>query len=84
VAFPGTGPQFTLRFLEEQQRLLGDVLVATPTWQDAARALARLLGDARERERRGQAGLQRLGGTGAAAAIARRLIDRLTLDRLSA
>ncbi len=84
VAFPGTGPQFTLRFLEEQQRLLGDALVATPTWQDAARVLARLLGDPRERERRGQAGIERLGGTGAAAAIARRLIDRLTLDRLSA
>lgn len=84
VGFPGTGPQFTPRFLEEQQRLLGDALVATPTWQDAARALADLLGDPRERERRGRVGLHRLGGNGAAAAIAGRLLDRLGAARLSA
>ena len=84
VAFPGTGPQFTRRFLEEQQRLLGDALVATSNWQDAAATLAHLLGDPRERERRGQVGLRRLGGTGSAAAIARRLLDRLALDRPSA
>jgi uncharacterized protein (TIGR03492 family) len=84
VAFPGIGPQFTPRFLNEQQRLLGDVLVATTTWQDGARALARLLEDPEERERRGRAGIQRLGGTGAAVAVARRLLERLTPDRLSA
>ncbi len=84
VAFPGTGPQFTPRFLEEQQRLLGDALVATSTWRDAAQALATLLGDPRERERRGQVGLERLGGTGSAQAIAQRLLDRLALNRLSA
>ncbi len=84
VGFPGTGPQFTPRFLEEQQRLLGDALAATPTWQEAARVLADLLGDPRERERRGQVGRHRLGGTGAAAAIARRLLARLAVDRLSA
>lgn len=84
VAFPGTGPQFTPRFLEEQQRLLGDALVSTPTWQGGARALARLLGDPHERERRGRVGIQRLGGTGAAAVIARRLLERLTRDRVTA
>src|SRR5207245_5618536 len=71
VAFPGTGPQFTRRFLEEQQRLLGDALVATSDWQDAAATVAHLLGDPGERERRGLVGLRRLGGTGAAAAHAR-------------
>lgn len=84
VAFPGSGPQFTPRFLEEQQRLVGDALVATPSWRDAARALAELLENPHERERRGQAGIERLGSTGAAAAIARRLLDRLTSDRLHA
>ncbi len=84
VAFPGTGPQFTPRFLEEQQRLLGDALVATSHWQDAGRALARLLADRDERERRGRAGAQRLGGAGATAAIAQRLLARLTALRLSA
>jgi uncharacterized protein (TIGR03492 family) len=84
VAFPGTGPQFTPRFLEEQQRLLGEALVATPHWQDAARALARLLGDRGERERRGRAGAERLGGAGATVAIAQRLLARLSDLRLSA
>jgi uncharacterized protein (TIGR03492 family) len=84
VAFPGTGPQFTPRFLEEQKRLLGEALVATPHWQDAARALARLLDDREERERRGRAGVERFGGAGAAAAIARRLLARLSALRLSA
>ncbi len=84
VAFPGMGPQFTPRFLEEQQRLLGDALVATSHWQDAARALARLLADCDERDRRGRAGVKRLGGGGATAAIAQRLVARLTALRLSA
>jgi uncharacterized protein (TIGR03492 family) len=84
VAFPGTGPQFTPRFLEEQTRLLGDALVATADWQEGARALARLLGDREERERRGRAGVERLGGVGAAAAIAQRLLARLSTLRLTA
>ena len=84
VAFPGAGAQFTPRFLVEQQRLLGDALVATSGWEDAGRALARLLLDRDERERRGRAGMERLGGTGAAAAIAQRLLARLTAPRLTA
>jgi len=84
VAFPGSGPQFTPSFLEEQQRLLGDALVATSDWAEAGRALAALLGDQGERERRGRIGRERQGGVGAAAAIARYLLDRLTAPRLSA
>ncbi len=84
VAFPGTGPQFTPRFLDEQQRLLGDALVATPDWQEGARALARLLDDRDERERRGRAGVERLGGGGVTAAIAERLLARLSSLRLTA
>lgn len=84
VAFPGAGPQFTPRFLAEQQRLLGDALVATADGEEAARALARLLADRDERERRARAGLERFGGTGASVAIARRLVDRLAASRLSA
>lgn len=84
VAFPGTGPQFTPRFLEEQQRLLGDALVATSDWEEAARAVATLLEDPSARERRGRIGRERQGGAGAAAAIARYLLDRLSARRLSA
>ena len=84
VAFPGAGAQFTPRFLAEQQRLLGDALIATATWEDAAGALARLLADPDERQRRGEAGRERQGQGGGADAIARYLLGRLGLDRLSA
>jgi uncharacterized protein (TIGR03492 family) len=78
VAFPGTGPQFTPRFLGEQQRLLGDALIVTGTWQEAARAVTDLLRDPRERERRGRVGRERQGEAGAASAIARYLLERLS------
>jgi len=78
VAFPGTGPQFTQRFLREQQRLLGDALVVAATWQEAARAAAGLLGNPGERTRRGRIGMERQGAPGAAAAIAQYLLQRLS------
>jgi uncharacterized protein (TIGR03492 family) len=77
VAFPGTGPQFTAGFLAEQQRLLGDALVATTSEGDAAEAVMRLLADPAERDRRGRAGRERQGGPGGAASIARYLLSRL-------
>jgi uncharacterized protein (TIGR03492 family) len=77
VAFPGIGPQFTAAFLAEQQRLLGDALVAARSAQDAAAVVLRLLNDPAERERRGSVGRDRQGGPGGAAAIARYLIERL-------
>jgi len=77
VAFPGTGPQFTTRFLAEQQRLLGDALVATPSPEEAAAAASVLLANPAERERRGRVGRERQGGPGGAAAIARHLLERL-------
>jgi uncharacterized protein (TIGR03492 family) len=77
VAFPGAGPQFTPAFLKEQQRLLGDALVAAGSADEAAGAVARLLADPDERERRGRTGRERQGGPGGALAIARYLLDRL-------
>jgi uncharacterized protein (TIGR03492 family) len=77
VAFPGTGPQFTAAFLAEQQRLLGDALVAGRSPEDAADAVVRLLRDPAERDRRGRVGRERQGGPGGAAAIARYLVRRL-------
>lgn len=77
VAFPGTGPQFTAVFLAEQQRLLGDALVATRSPEEAVEAVLRLLGDPAERERRGAVGRARQGGPGGAAAIAHYLLTRL-------
>lgn len=77
VAFPGTGPQFTAAFLAEQQRLLGDALVATRSVDEAAEAVERLLAAPAERERRGRVGRERQGGPGGATAIARYLLSRL-------
>jgi len=77
VAFPGTGPQFTPAFLAEQQRLLGDALVATRSAEEAAEAIVRLLSDPAERDRRGRVGRERQGGPGGAAAIAHYLLQRL-------
>jgi uncharacterized protein (TIGR03492 family) len=78
VAFPGTGAQFTARFLAEQKRLLGDALVVTASWQEAASAVADLLSNPEERERRGRIGRERQGEAGGAAAIARCLLERLS------
>jgi len=77
VAFPGRGAQFTPAFLAEQQRLLGDALVATRSPDEGAAAVLRLLGDPADRERRGRCGRERQGGPGGAAAIARYLLERL-------
>jgi len=83
VAFPGRGPQFTARFLREQQRLLGDALVAATGPEDAARAVVGLLADRAERERRGRVGRERQGGAGGAEAIAQQLARRLGLREMS-
>jgi len=77
VAFPGTGPQFTLRFLREQQKLLGDALVVAGSSEEAARAVRALLDDPAERGRRGRIGRERQGEPGGSAAIAHYLLERL-------
>ncbi len=77
VAFPGTGPQFTARFLREQQRLLGDALVVARTPEEGAALTAALLRDPGERERRGRIGRERQGPPGGARAIAEYLLESL-------
>jgi len=76
VAFPGSGPQFTVRFLAEQKRLLGDALVVSATWEEAAAATVDLLRNPDDRARRGRIGRERQGEAGGAAAIARYLLER--------
>jgi uncharacterized protein (TIGR03492 family) len=84
VAFPGEGPQFRPRFLQEQRRLLGEALVATATWEEAGIALADLLVDPLERERRGRSGRARHGGLSGTAPIARYVLERLGRNSLTA
>lgn len=77
VAFPGPGTQFTPAFLEMQHRLLGEALIPTRNWREAAAAVARLLRDPDERERRGAAGRARMGPPGASARISGALLEML-------
>jgi len=77
VTFAGPGAQVTRRFVKLQKRLLGDALVATAGWEDAADAVVRLLQDPAERAARGDAGRERMGGPGAVASIAEAILDLL-------
>ncbi len=75
VAFPGPGVQFTPGFLDLQRKILGEALVATPSADEAAGAVLRLLADPDERNRRGLAGRERMGAPGAGARIAAALCE---------
>jgi len=75
VAFPGPGAQFGPAFLSTQHRLLGEALVPTRTWQEAAGAVIRLLREPVERERRAAVGRARMGPAGGAQRIAAAVAD---------
>ncbi|MGQ0550327.1 MAG: lipid-A-disaccharide synthase-related protein [Armatimonadota bacterium] len=77
VAFPAPGPQFGPAFLHAQHRLLGEALVPTPSWQEAALAVVRLLRSPEERERRGAVGRARMGAPGGAQRIADALVEMI-------
>ncbi len=78
VAFPGPGTQFTPAFLQMQHRLLGEALLPTRDWREAAAAVVRLLRDPDERERRGAAGRARMGPPGGSQHIAESLLEMIT------
>jgi uncharacterized protein (TIGR03492 family) len=78
IQIPSAGPQFTYAFAEAQMRLLGSSIQtigtkpATPeTIEEAAVALHRTLEDKEYLEHARIAGLERVGGKGGAAAMAR-------------
>jgi uncharacterized protein (TIGR03492 family) len=78
VAFPPAGAvQYTAGFMRLQHRLLGDALLPTANWQQAAEATVRLLRSPDERIRRGAAGRERMGPPGAVPAIAAEAERRL-------
>lgn len=74
VAIPGSGPQFTRKFLALQARLLGEAVVPTRDPTEAAQAVLRLLDDVGERTRRGEVGRARMGPPGAAERMADRVL----------
>jgi len=73
VAFPVPGAQYTRRFMDQQQRLLGEALIGVENWELAADAVVRLLRDPHERERRSEVGRQRMGLTGAVESVAKEI-----------
>lgn len=77
VSFPGPGPQYGPAFLHDQHRLLGEALVPTSNWQEAALAAVRLLRSPEERERRGAVGRARMGSAGGAQRIAGALVEMI-------
>jgi uncharacterized protein (TIGR03492 family) len=78
VAFPGPGAQFGPAFLSTQHRLLGEALVPTRTWQEAAGVVIRLLREPVERERRAAVGRARMGPPGGAQRIAAAVADLMS------
>ncbi len=74
VAFPGPGAQYGPAFLSTQHRLLGEALVPSRDWREAAAAVVRLLRDPEERARRGAKGQARMGPPGGAQRIADELL----------
>jgi uncharacterized protein (TIGR03492 family) len=75
VVFPGAGAQFGPEFLRVQHLLLGEALVPTRDWCEAAGAVVRLLRDPAECERRGAVGRERMGPSGGAEHIASALLE---------
>lgn len=70
ITFPGAGPQFTARFAEAQQRLLGPSVRLVDRPEQAGRALAELLRDPDLLQAIANNGRQRMGTAGAAGRIA--------------
>ncbi len=78
VQFPGAGPQFTYAFAEAQMRLLGESVQTigtqpadAATIDQAAQAIRQTLADRDYLARCRANGLERIGGAGGAAAMAR-------------
>jgi len=70
LQIPGEGPQFTYRFAEAQQRLLGGSVQTFRRLPDLVAAIPKVLGDLDYRQRCRQNGQARLGTPGGAARLA--------------
>jgi len=70
LQLPGDGPQFTYRFAEAQQRLLGESVQTFRCIPDLVAAIPRVLGDPDYRRRCIQNGQERVGSPGGATRLA--------------
>jgi uncharacterized protein (TIGR03492 family) len=84
VQIPGRGPQFTYAFAEAQSRLLGSSVLTigkeaatAESIEEAANTIGSIFGDAEYLEKCCIAGQARVGGRGAAAQIARDILDTI-------
>ncbi|MGF1492606.1 MAG: lipid-A-disaccharide synthase-related protein [Microcoleaceae cyanobacterium] len=70
ITLPGAGPQFTYRFAEAQQRLLGESVVLANSPAEIPEIVRSLLGDTNRLKRIAANGQRRMGQPGAAHRIA--------------
>lgn len=77
IAIPGKGPQFTDAFAEAQTRLLGCSVILVEPPQSVSSVLQSLLGDRDRWQQIAENGRRRMGKPGAAARIAKCLLERL-------
>lgn len=77
IAIPGNGPQFTPAFAEAQSRLLGPSLILVKHPAEVAGAMQSLFRDPDRLQLIAENGWRRMGEPGAAARIAKCLIQRL-------
>ena len=78
ISIPGKGPQFSYKFAEAQQRLLGDSLFLTN--EDTAASLISTVLASPDTEMYRQNGLQRMGEPGGSLAIAKKINQLLELE----
>lgn len=71
VSFAGTGPQTTVRRMQDQERMLGGAVRYVEDFPSGVSAeVSMLLRDPSERKRRGGMGIERMGEPGASARVA--------------
>ena len=77
ITFPGEGPQFTYRFAEAQTRLLGNSVLLVEKPEETAKTIQGVLDKPDRLQLIAQNGIKRMGKSGAAARIARCLLERM-------
>ncbi|MEM9539174.1 MAG: lipid-A-disaccharide synthase-related protein [Cyanobacteria bacterium P01_E01_bin.42] len=78
IAFPGSGPQFNYRFAEAQTRLLGHSVTLVQKPEETAKTIQGILAKPDRLQLIAQNGIKRMGKPGAAARIARCLLEKMS------
>ncbi|WP_204106020.1 MULTISPECIES: lipid-A-disaccharide synthase-related protein [Spirulina sp. CCY15215] len=77
ITFPGEGPQFNYQFAEAQTRLLGNSVILVKKPEETAKTIQGVLAKPDRLQLIAQNGVKRMGKPGAAARIAKCLLERI-------